>query len=70
MSEICKAIAVGWALSILVLFVLLLFTGCAGTVKAPGAYLPGQQFGGDGEPCMNGSCPVINQPRQWLKPCK
>lgn len=51
--------------------------GCDRTKQAmrnvttpPEGYVPHQQFGGDGQACMNGRCPVINQPKQWLKPCR
>lgn len=47
---------------------ILLLSGCS-TLKPAAKYLPGQQYGGDGTPCMNGACPVINQPKSWLKPC-
>lgn len=51
----------------------LALAGCNRTEQAlakPDAYLPSQQFGNGGAtPCMNGACPVINQPKQWLKPC-
>lgn len=48
--------------------------GCNGTkrvmdVQPPDRYQPHQQFGKDGQPCMDGNCPVINKPKQWLKPC-
>ena len=61
----------GFLLLIALLFGLLfLFAGCS-LVREPARYVPGQQYGdGGATPCMNGSCPVVNQPKQWLKPCR
>jgi len=64
---------------ILVTVLALSLAGCARIKQAglpipdatpPARYLPGQQYGdGGATPCMDGNCPRINQPRQWLKPC-
>lgn len=71
-----KAIdAVNFSLGVLLMAALVTFafTGCSRTgsiLAPPDKYLPGQQFGdGGATPCMNGVCPVINEPKQWLKPC-
>lgn len=52
----------------LLLFIVLfgwLLCGCA---EPAARYRPHQQYDRNG-PCMNGNCPVINEPKQWLKPC-
>lgn len=48
-----------------VILIACLLSGCTNTAER---YQPHQQFDRSG-PCTNGNCPVINTPKQWLKPC-
>ena len=65
--EFCRCFSAA-VLIILLAFAVVSLSGCS-VLSPADRYLPGQQYGGDGAACMDGNCPVINQPKQWLKPC-